>query len=103
MNVDIRAANRVQRPNRAIAEGDSIGERAGLSATGIQKLERGVTHPLRDPARRLARSIPKTSGTLRAPCNLAGPSVNRAIASRLPLMLDRDWLSLRVREQDPLT
>src|SRR5215470_9103036 len=33
---------------------EALAERAGLSVHGIQKLERGVTHPYRDTAQRLA-------------------------------------------------
>src|SRR5712692_4913942 len=33
---------------------EGLAERAGLSVHGIQKLERGVTHPYRDTAQRLA-------------------------------------------------
>jgi hypothetical protein len=43
---------------------------------------------------------PKQAATLRAPRNVAGLSVNRVIASRPPSMLDWDWLSLGVREQE---
>src|SRR5229473_3489902 len=34
-----------------------LAERAGLSVHGIQKLERGVTHPFRDTAHRLAAAL----------------------------------------------
>jgi transcriptional regulator with XRE-family HTH domain len=36
---------------------EGLAERAGLSVHGIQKLERGVTHPYRDTARRLAEVL----------------------------------------------
>jgi predicted ATPase/DNA-binding XRE family transcriptional regulator len=39
---------------------EELAERAGLSVYGIQKLERGVTHPYRDTARRLARALELT-------------------------------------------
>src|SRR5438552_905500 len=34
-----------------------LAERAGLSVHGIQKLERGATHPYRDTAQRLIRAL----------------------------------------------
>ena len=34
-----------------------LAERAGLSVHGIQKLERGATHPYRDPAQRLIAAL----------------------------------------------
>src|SRR5712692_5670422 len=36
---------------------DALAERAGLSAHGIQKLERGTTQPYRDTAERLSRAL----------------------------------------------
>jgi predicted ATPase/DNA-binding XRE family transcriptional regulator len=36
---------------------EGLAERAGLSVHGIQKLERGVTHPYRDTAHRLATAL----------------------------------------------
>src|SRR5262249_35251614 len=39
---------------------EMLAERAGLSAHGIQKLERGVTRPYRDTAQRLVSSRRRT-------------------------------------------
>src|SRR5687768_10057450 len=36
---------------------EALAERAGLSVYGIQKLERGITHPYRDTATRLASAL----------------------------------------------
>ena len=36
---------------------EQLAERAGLSVYGIQKLERGTTHPYRDTAARLAAAL----------------------------------------------
>jgi predicted ATPase/transcriptional regulator with XRE-family HTH domain len=36
---------------------EAVAERAGLSVNGIQKLERGSTHPYRDTAQRLLRAL----------------------------------------------
>jgi predicted ATPase/transcriptional regulator with XRE-family HTH domain/Tfp pilus assembly protein PilF len=36
---------------------EALAERAGLSVHGVQKLERGATHPYRDTARRLAGAL----------------------------------------------
>src|SRR5688572_2137333 len=36
---------------------EALAERAGLSVYGVQKLERGVTHPYRDTAARLASAL----------------------------------------------
>ena len=36
---------------------EGLAERAGLSVHGIQKLERGVTHPYRDTAQRLVLAL----------------------------------------------
>ena len=36
---------------------EGLAERAGLSVHGIQKLERGATHPFRDTASRLERAL----------------------------------------------
>jgi len=36
---------------------EDLAERAGLSVTGIQKLERGATHPYRDTAQRLLQAL----------------------------------------------
>ena len=39
---------------------DALAERAGLSAHGVQKLERGATQPYRDTAERLSRALQLT-------------------------------------------
>jgi transcriptional regulator with XRE-family HTH domain len=39
---------------------DALAERAGLSAHGIQKPERGTTQPYRDTAKRLSRALQLT-------------------------------------------
>ena len=39
---------------------DALAERAGLSAHGIQKLERGTTRPYRETAERLSRALQLT-------------------------------------------
>ena len=36
---------------------EALAERAGLSVYGVQKLERGITHPYRDTAERLAEAL----------------------------------------------
>jgi predicted ATPase/DNA-binding XRE family transcriptional regulator len=41
---------------------ESLAERAGLSAHGIQKLESGATHPYRDTAERLIRALNLSDG-----------------------------------------
>jgi DNA-binding XRE family transcriptional regulator len=47
------------RHHRAVAglTQEALAERAGMSVYGIQKLERGLTHPYRDTARRLAFAL----------------------------------------------
>jgi len=40
---------------------EALAERAGLSVYGIQKLERGATHPYRDTAARLASALDLTA------------------------------------------
>ena len=36
---------------------EALAERAGLSVHGVQKLERGATHPYRDTAQRLVQAL----------------------------------------------
>ncbi len=36
---------------------ETLAERAGISAHGIQKLERGLTHPYRETTERLSRAF----------------------------------------------
>jgi transcriptional regulator with XRE-family HTH domain len=48
---------------------EALAERAGLSVYGIQKLERGITHPYRDTAARLVSALdlaPDEADRLRA-------------------------------------
>ncbi len=44
---------------------EALAERAGLSVRGIQDLERGVTHPLKDTIRRLATALSLSAPELR--------------------------------------
>ena len=46
---------------------DELAERAGLSVYGVQKLERGTTHPYRDTAERLLTALQL------APIDVAAP------------------------------
>jgi transcriptional regulator with XRE-family HTH domain len=67
MAIRTRAAfGELLRHYRAVAglTQEALAERAGLSVYGIQKLERGVTRPYRDTARRLAVALELQSDDL---------------------------------------
>jgi len=62
---------------------EALAERAGLSVDGIQKLERGVTHPYRDTVQRLVTAL-QLAGAGEHAFREAAPAPRQRAPSALP-------------------